>query len=203
MKDGKKKGKAGAATKKGGAADGGTASEGRAKAQRVAEGTGAAIKEAGGATKKPEEDVEYVAVSDQVEPAVGKGEVPAGGLTLEEATKKLENLRRTIRKLLNEQGKYRKELTYQVEVAASTLLAWRKVRDEAITVKRIVLKETSREGDERWKAHPIFEMYAKMTDVLRRDLRALQMNKEREKALEDDGEGGDGLTELMAALGEE
>jgi hypothetical protein len=46
-------------------------------------------------------------------------------------------------------------------------------------------------------------MYAKMTDVLRRDLRALQMNKEREKALEDDGEGGDGLTELMAALGEE
>lgn len=135
--------------------------------------------------------------------AEAEGCAAAEGLTLEEATKKLENLRRTIRKLLNEQGKYRKELTYQVEVAASTLMAWRKVRDEAITVQRIVLRETSREGDERWKAHPIFEMYAKMTDVLRRDLRALQMNKEREKALEDDGEGGDGLTELMAALGEE
>lgn len=135
--------------------------------------------------------------------AEAEGCAAAEGLTLEEATKKLENLRRTIRKLLNEQGKYRKELTYQVEVAASTLMAWRKVRDEAITVRSIVLRETSREGDERWKAHPIFEMYAKMTDVLRRDLRALQMNKEREKALEDDGEGGDGLTELMAALGEE
>ena len=135
--------------------------------------------------------------------AMAEGCAVAEGLTLEEATKKLENLRRTIRKLLNEQGKYRKELTYQVEVAASTLLAWRKVRDEAISIQRIVLRETSREGDERWKAHPIFEMYAKMTDVLRRDLRALQMNKEREKALEDDGEGGDGLTELMAALGEE
>lgn len=127
----------------------------------------------------------------------------AAAMKLEEATKKLENLRRTIRKLLNEQGKYRKELTYQVEVAASTLIAWRKVRDEAISIQRIVLKETSREGDERWKAHPIFEMYAKMTDVLRRDLRALQMNKEREKAMEDEGDGGDGLTELMAALGED
>lgn len=135
--------------------------------------------------------------------AAGATTAEVGAMTLEEATKKLENLRRTIRKLLNEQGKYRKELTYQVEVAASTLMAWRKVRDEAISIQRIVLKETSREGDERWKAHPIFEMYAKMTDVLRRDLRALQMNKEREKALEDDAEGGDGLTELMAALGEE
>ena len=138
--------------------------------------------------------------------ATATAEVMAAEATvmkLEQALKKVENLRRTIRKLMTDQGKYRKELAYQVEVTASTLMAWRKVRDEVITVQRIVLKETSREGDERWKAHPIFEMYAKMTDVLRRDLRALQMNKEKEKALEDDAEGGDGLTELMAALGED
>lgn len=195
-KDGKKKGVAEAATKKSESVGAGAFGARDGKERRDAERKADAI-------KGKEDAVGTVAVRGVGAEAKGSEVAATDALTLEEATKKLENLRRTIRKLLNEQGKYRKELTYQVEVAASTLLAWRKVRDEAITVQRIVLRETSREGDERWKAHPIFEMYAKMTDVLRRDLRALQMNKEREKALEDDGEGGDGLTELMAALGEE
>lgn len=195
-KDGKKKGVAESATKKSESVGAGAVGARDGKERRDAERKADAI-------ERKEDAVGDVAVRGVGAEAKGSEVAATDALTLEEATKKLENLRRTIRKLLNEQGKYRKELTYQVEVAASTLLAWRKVRDEAISIQRIVLRETSREGDERWKAHPIFEMYAKMTDVLRRDLRALQMNKEREKALEDDGEGGDGLTELMAALGEE
>ena len=100
--------------------------------------------------------------------------------------KKLEMMIRYLRKILKDEGIYRKEMSQQVELTASTLLVFRKVRDVVLSDNESALIiETSREGDKRVKNNPVFFMYKEMADLLRRDLRALNMNKELTKGKED------------------
>ena len=100
--------------------------------------------------------------------------------------KKLEMMIRYLRKVLKDEGLYRKEMSQQVELTASTLLVFRKVRDAALDeIEKATIKETSREGDTRIKNNPIFFLYKEMADLLRRDLRALNMNKELTKGKTD------------------
>ena len=96
--------------------------------------------------------------------------------------KRLEIMKRYLRKVLQEAGIYRKEMSQQVELTASTLLVFRKIRDFALSDDAVpMIKEVSREGFSREKANPIYFLYEKMADLLRRDLRALNMNKELTK----------------------
>lgn len=100
--------------------------------------------------------------------------------------KKLEMMIRYLRKVLKDEGIYRKEMSQQVELTASTLLVFRKVRDVVLSDNESALIiETSREGDKRVKNNPVFFLYKEMADLLRRDLRALNMNKELTKGKED------------------
>lgn len=100
--------------------------------------------------------------------------------------KKLEMMIRYLRKILKDEGIYRKEMSQQVELTASTLLVFRKVRDVVLSDNESALIiETSREGDKRVKNNPVFFLYKEMADLLRRDLRALNMNKELTKGKED------------------
>jgi hypothetical protein len=117
----------------------------------------------------------------------------------------LEDLRTRLRRIMNEAGAYRADMTYQVELTASTILCFRNIREE-ILVKNAkpIIKEKSREGDMREKENPIYTLYGKFADLLRRDLRALNMNKELTKAKEElKGDGFSPLDEIMRDLNEE
>lgn len=116
--------------------------------------------------------------------------------------KKLENLKTYIRRVLQQTDNYRKEMTHQVEVTASTLLIFRKIRDEIfLNDEKPTVIEKSRENEDRIKENPLYNLYAKYDDLLRRDLRALKMNQElnrgRDEKGKDDEEANDPIKELL------
>lgn len=128
----------------------------------------------------------------------------AGGKTAAEKT--LDGLIRTLRKTLVSEGMYKPEMARQVELTASTLMLWRKVRDMAMREgEDATVTETSREGDKRVKNNPIFYLYKEYADLLQRNLRALNMNKELTKGKDDKADGGedDPLAKLMREQAEE
>ena len=123
-----------------------------------------------------------------------------------ESGKRLEMMIRYLRKVLKTEGLYRPEMSQQVELTASTLLVFRKIRDAALDeLEKATIKETSREGDTRIKNNPIFFLYKEMADLLRRDLRALNMNKELTKGRDDkvNDDEADPLALLMREQQEE
>lgn len=123
-----------------------------------------------------------------------------------ESGKRLDMMIRYLRKVLKTEGLYRPEMSQQVELTASTLLVFRKIRDAALDeLEKATIKETSREGDTRIKNNPIFFLYKEMADLLRRDLRALNMNKELTKGKTDkiNDEEEDALTLLMRQQSED
>ena len=103
-----------------------------------------------------------------------------------EPDKQLDGLIRTLRQTLTKEGLYKPEMARQVELTASTLMVFRKVRDLIICeTETVMIKETSREGDSRIKTNPVFFLYKEMADLLQRNLRALNMNKELTKGKDD------------------
>lgn len=113
--------------------------------------------------------------------------------------KKIEGLKRRVRELLKGGGAYTREMTYQVEMLAADLLVYRKMLDEALG-SDVMIREVSREGNERVRVNPLYELLAKQSDVVRRDLKALGMNKELRwvnDALMNGAEGDDPLARLM------
>jgi hypothetical protein len=123
---------------------------------------------------------------------------------LTEKQKMLKSLKDYMRRALVERGKYSGEYTYQVEIAAMSVILTRKVWDIAMDAEeKPVLTEKSREGDIRAKENPIFTLYIKLAAQARRDLRALQMNKEIEKGDANSAGDDDALTQLMQSMTEE
>ena len=103
-------------------------------------------------------------------------------------------------------GKYKKEMTKQVELTATTLLIFRKICDEILEKDaQPIIEEKSREGDFRKKENPIYTMYREFARELRHDLRALKMNQELERkgTEEEHGEEKSALVALMKNLDEE
>lgn len=131
------------------------------------------------------------------------GELGAAGI-VKDPGKLVANLKTTIRRLMVEEGTYKKGKTYQVEAAASTILLWRKIRDAAMRTEGPTIVETSRESDSRTKLNPVFQLYVHFTNLLRRDLRALALNFDA-KALpaDDEDEGNDVLSQLMRRRAED
>lgn len=127
--------------------------------------------------------------------------------TEEDNLERLENLKSYIRKVLKKAGKYRGEMTQQVELTATTLLIFRKIRGEILENDAPpIIEEKSREGDCRKKENPIYTMYRDFANLLRRDLRALRMNQElarRDKDDEETEEGKGTLVTLMKELNKE
>lgn len=100
--------------------------------------------------------------------------------------KTLDGLIRTMRQTLTKEGLYRPEMARQVELTASTLMVFRVVRDVAIRLNQdVTIKETSREGDARIKNNPVIYQYIQVADLLQRNLRALNMNKELTRGKDD------------------
>ena len=114
---------------------------------------------------------------------------------------KVENLKVTIRRILQENGKYSNEMSYQIELLASDLLVFRRIREEALAADtKLIVVEKSREGFDREKENPIFILMARYADRVRKDLRALMMNQEIQQGEENKTKDDDALTKLMEQL---
>jgi hypothetical protein len=114
---------------------------------------------------------------------------------------KVENLKVTIRRILQENDKYSNEMSYQIELLASDLLVFRRIREEALAADtKLIVVEKSREGFDREKENPIFILMARYADRVRKDLRALMMNQEIQQGEENKTKDDDTLTKLMEQL---
>nr|DAE93807.1 MAG TPA: hypothetical protein [Caudoviricetes sp.] len=119
-------------------------------------------------------------------------------------SKKIENIKTHVRRVLKEHEMYSSEMSYQIELLASDLLVFRKIRDEVLKEEQTpTVTEKSREGEDRIRENPIYNLMAKFADRLRKDLRSLMMNKELAPTESKGDEGNDALTQLMDSLKEE
>lgn len=119
-------------------------------------------------------------------------------------TRKIENIKTHVRRVLKEHEMYSSEMSYQIELLASDLLVFRKIRDEVLKEEQTpTVTEKSREGEDRIRENPIYNLMAKFADRLRKDLRSLMMNKELAPTESKGDEGNDALTQLMDSLKEE
>lgn len=108
--------------------------------------------------------------------------------------KQVYNVRRYIIRLLKEQNSYSPELSYQVELLATSIIVYKKIRDEIFKEDfSMTVEEISREGNTKLKAHPIMFLYIKQDQVVRRNLKSLRMNLE----LDDKHAGNDDLRQLI------
>lgn len=106
----------------------------------------------------------------------------------------LANIKRYVRSVLKKTGKWSPEMGYQVELLATDLLVYRRLREELLA-GAVLITETSREGNDRQKVHPAVAALKQQADAVRADLKSLLMNREIER----EGVGDDGglLAELM------
>lgn len=114
--------------------------------------------------------------------------------------KELEGVKRYIRGKLKEQGLYRPELGYQIELTARNLLLYRRLSDECMSLDGATVTEYSREGSPRVRVNPLFDAVKKQAEIVRRDLTVLWMNRGLKKNLEEGGDGTAGIDALMASL---
>ena len=119
---------------------------------------------------------------------------------------KIENIKTVIRRHLQKADVYAPELSYQIELAASDILLYRKLREKALSEDtHITVTEYSREGKPREKINPVFAAMKEQADVVRRDLRHTDCGrpcrelKRNEKAKENES---DPLEEMMKKLNE-
>jgi hypothetical protein len=115
---------------------------------------------------------------------------------------KIENIKTVIRRQLVKAGVYSPELAYQVELAASDIILYRKLRDTALNEEtEVIVTEFSRENRPREKINPIFDAMKKQADVVRKDLRALYMNRELKRQEEvASADERDPINDLMEKL---
>ena len=88
------------------------------------------------------------------------------------ANNEIDSLKSYIRGILQERDKYSKEMSYQIELLASDLLVFRRIRDEALKEETtLTVIEKSRENCDRVKENPVFILMARYADRVRKDLR--------------------------------
>lgn len=109
------------------------------------------------------------------------------------------SLKKYIISVLKKRGLWDPELSYQVETTARDILLYRRLSDECLKKEtQILLEETSREGDKRYKMNPVFDAVKKYADVVRNDLKSLCMNRSAKKL--EKVEDNDAMDELMRTL---
>lgn len=118
---------------------------------------------------------------------------------------KIEGIKQVIRRQLVKADAYAPELAYQIELTASDILLYRKLRNKALDEEtEVTVIEYSRENKPRERINPIFDAMKKQADVVRKDLRALYMNRElrRKEGSKEIKETKDPLKEMMEKLNE-
>lgn len=107
----------------------------------------------------------------------------------------IDNIKKYIRTILKDAGVYDKSLGYMIELAASDLLLYRRLRSVCLNDDTpLTYNERSREHDDRIKMNPIFAEFRKQSQVVCDDFDKLTMNvKSKKKRVEAD----DNLTKLL------
>lgn len=122
-------------------------------------------------------------------------------MTNSKADKKAAAIARYITKKLTEAGAYDPTLSYQVELVASDLLIYRKLRDACLDDEETVtFEEKSREGNSRTKVNPIFSELRRQSKVVQEGLDMLTMNIKSKKKK---AETSDTIQELTRIMKEE
>lgn len=122
-------------------------------------------------------------------------------MTNSKADKKAAAIARYITKKLTEAGAYDPTLSYQVELVASDLLIYRKLRDACLDDEEsVTFKEKSREGNSRTKVNPIFSELRRQSKIVQEGLDMLTMNIKSKKKK---GETSDTIQELTRMMKEE
>lgn len=137
--------------------------------------------------------------------AKGKEKAKPEPLTPEqEARKRLSAVGANIKRLLRNAGKYDGALTYQVEQTATTMMITKKLAEEIMRTAKAVEIETSREGHQRVKISPLYDLYLKFDSANRHNLRALSMNRENMRTADDKlDEGDDAIVTLLKKMNDE
>ena len=122
-------------------------------------------------------------------------------MTNSKAGKKAAAIARYITKKLTEAGAYDPTLSYQVELVASDLLIYRKLRDACLDDEEsVTFKEKSREGNSRTKVNPIFSELRRQSKIVQEGLDMLTMNIKSKKKK---AETSDTIQELTRMMKEE
>lgn len=88
--------------------------------------------------------------------------------------------RRALKQALVKSGKWAEEMGEQLTLTARTGAICSKIWAELSKEEKMIVKETSREGNERVKTNPLLGIYLTVEAAHRKNLRALKLNKEKE-----------------------
>lgn len=108
------------------------------------------------------------------------------------------SIARYITKKLTEAGVYDPTLSYQVELVASDLLIYRKLRDACLEEEEsVTYEEKSREGYSRTKVNPIFSALRRQSKIVQEGLDMLTMNIKSKKKKPESSDAIQELTRMM------
>ena len=117
--------------------------------------------------------------------------------------KPVNSWRTYIRRLLNEDGSYKKKYTYQVALAAQSMKLLRECYLEIMRLpegERFSRSELSRENNARKVANPLVLTYIRLDAMCRANLRALGLNMDNLIGGFSTGDQDDELVQVMKAL---
>lgn len=112
--------------------------------------------------------------------------------------RRLTIIRNSIVKTLKEQGRYTPLLHLQAEHTATLQLMVEHMRDELLSGNEDLIEvSVSREGHERAKQNPKYQIFAQYMDKLQASIKALGMNNDSKPAKEEDT----GIEDFMNRFG--
>jgi len=120
-----------------------------------------------------------------------------------EVLKPVRSMRTYLRRLLNEDGSYKRKYNQQLKLTAQSLMLLEDCYLEIMHLKgeqRYVSTETSREGNARKSTSALVKTYIKLDAMARKNLAALGMNMERYARTPGAGDGNDALDTLLQTL---
>ena len=120
-----------------------------------------------------------------------------------EVLKPVRSMRTYLRRLLNEDGSYKRKYNQQLKLTAQSLMLLEDCYLEIMKLKdagRYVSTETSREGNARQGTSALVKTYIKLDAMARKNLTALGMNMERYARTPGPGDGNDALDALFQDL---
>lgn len=120
-----------------------------------------------------------------------------------EVLKPVRSMRTYLRRLLNEDGSYKRKYNQQLKLTAQSLMLLEDCYLEIMRAKgesRYVTTETSREGNARKSTSVLIKTYIRLDAMARKNLAALGMNMERYARTPGMGDGNDELDALLQNL---
>lgn len=117
-----------------------------------------------------------------------------------EGEKQIRNISRYIRTILKNTGAYDGTQGYQIEMVATDIVVFRKIRKALLEAKSITVTEFSREGDPRQKPHPLLFQLREQSKVVSKGLDLLMMNIKSKKGKV---EAADSFASFMSEMGKD